>query len=85
MGEAVAAIAGDFDVEDGVAVVRFGGLDGQAGVGESIGGLVGIEGLGEEVAEPLKADLHGAIHNAGRGEVPDRDRRLDRLAACDVF
>ena len=49
--EAVAAVGGDFDVEDRIAFVRLVILDRQAAVGEGLSGLAGVEGgAGEQVS-----------------------------------
>jgi hypothetical protein len=60
MGQAIAAIAGNFDVDDAIGPVRFNGFNREPGVGERVGDGVGIERLrGEEIGvEPFQTDFH---------------------------
>jgi hypothetical protein len=62
VAEAVAAVAGDFDIDDGVVAMRFDGFDGETGAGEGVGdGLGGRQAGGEKILEPLEADFHAVV------------------------
>lgn len=60
--EAVAAVAGDFDVEDGIVTHLLDHFHRQAGVGQALGQFPGVERSGQILRKPFQTDLHGGIH-----------------------
>ena len=70
MRKAIAAIAGDFDIENCVAAVRFDRLDGESAVRERVGGLLRVDGAGEEITQPFQADFHSGGQCMRKDERP---------------
>jgi hypothetical protein len=62
VGQAVAAVAGDLDIDDSVLAVGLEVFDGEPAVSQGVGGGVGIElRPGKEIPEPFHAGFHAIL------------------------
>ena len=77
--QAIAAIAGDLDVEDGVVAMLFDEFHGQSPVRQYVGDGLRVKRAREKVGEPIQADLHAT------GNCIRRRARVKRRSRKDVI